>query len=136
MIVGLARTVPYGARRWVHDRVPPSVWRHLRRVGVGETAPQRWVRRGRTGSSALVLSARNPGRPIVTIAGQTYLATPVDRFRSNEVLAADLAFVADAFDAAGVTYFVLDAQAEQRRVVVVPAIGARARDLGAGVGEP
>ena len=119
--VGLAQAVPYGARRWVRERVPPSVWRQIRRVGVGETAPQRWVRRSRTGSAALMLSARNPGRPLVTLAGQTYLATTVERFRSNDVFAAELAFVADAFDAADVPYFVLDAQAEQRRVVVVPA---------------
>ena len=119
--MGLAKAMPYGARRWVHERVPPSVWRRIRRVGVGETAPQRWARRSRTGSTAMVLAARNPGRPIVTVGDQTYLACPVDRFRSNEVLAADLAFVADAFGTAEVPYFVLDAQAEQRRVVVVPA---------------
>ena len=61
--MGLAQAVPYGARRWVRERVPPTVWRQIRRVGVGETAPQRWVRRSRTGSAALMLSARNPGRP-------------------------------------------------------------------------
>ncbi len=119
--MGLAKAVPYGARRWVRERVPPSVWRQIRRVGVGETAPQRWARRGRTGSAALVLSARYPGRPIVTLAGQTYVASTVERFRSNEVLAAELDFVSRAFDAGSVPYFVLDAQAEQRRVVVVPA---------------
>ena len=68
-----------------------------------------------------MLSARNPGRPIVTLSGQTYVATTVERFRSNDVMAAELDFVASALDAHNVPYFVLDAQAEQRRVVVVPA---------------
>ena len=61
--VGLAQAVPYGARRWVRERVPPSVWRQIRRVGVGETAPQRWIRRSRTGSAALMLSAATRAGP-------------------------------------------------------------------------
>jgi hypothetical protein len=68
--------------------------------------------------------------------GQAYVARKIRDFRSSDVLARHLAMVANAFDKHGVPYFVLDAQVERRRVVVVAdehrtaALSALRRELG------
>jgi hypothetical protein len=117
--VRLVRTVPHGARRWVKDRVPKRVWRHMRRLGHGQTLPQRGLRRVSSAARAVTQAGVSNGAKLTTLDGHVYVATPVDRFRSSEVLAEHLSFVAEALDEHQVPYFVLDAQAERRRVVVV-----------------
>jgi hypothetical protein len=55
----------------------------------------------------------------VAIGDQRLLAYTVTRFRAAEVMSANAAMVADAFERHGVDYFFLNAHVQQRRELVV-----------------
>ena len=116
----LVRTIPLPLRQRFHAVVPPTLWRASRAVLLGQSAPQVAVRRARVQAFRLRSGVgSSTGTTGLQVDGQTYLARRVSAFRSSAVLADHLRMVADAFEAHGVPYFVLDARAERRRVVVV-----------------
>jgi hypothetical protein len=86
-------------------------------------------------AAKMALAGIETDSTMLELRGQAYVAVKVDRFRSSEVIANHLALVAGALEAHDVPYFVLDAQAERRRVVVVSsahrrkALAALAREL-------
>jgi hypothetical protein len=57
----------------------------------------------------------------VDYRGERFLARPADSFTAHTVLADNASFVADALERAGVDHFVVDAAAQQRRVIAVAA---------------
>ncbi|SDP53376.1 Stealth protein CR1, conserved region 1 [Pedococcus dokdonensis] len=117
----LARSVPLPLRQRAHAVVPAPLWRLMRRVTTGQTRPQVAWRRTRTGVFHLSSGQRSARTAAIEVQGHTYLALRTGTFRSSTVIARHLALVADAFEKHDVPYFVLDAQSERRRVVVVAA---------------
>lgn len=116
----LARSVPLSLRQRAHAVVPAPLWRSLRSVATGQTRPQVAWRRTRTQLVHLSSGARSAGSTAaIEVRGHTYIALKTRSFRSSTVLARHLNRVADAFERHDVPYFVLDAQSERRRVVVV-----------------
>ena len=118
----VASSVPGSVRTVIKEWVPEPVWRGVRDATVsGERRVNRAVSRARTRGVRARFARGWPGRSAIEVHGLSYAARHVSRFRSSEVLAEHLAFVADARERAEVPYFVLDAEPERRRVVVVAA---------------
>ena len=111
--------IPVDLRRWAKAHVTPGTWEFARRLATGHTLPQRFARTARSRAVTVRFGASTAPTAVVSAAGQPLLGLVVSAFRSGETLANHLALVADTFDAHDVPYFVLDAQAERRRVVVV-----------------
>jgi hypothetical protein len=102
--------------------LPRRVWRALRAVGREQTGLQRTARRARIAAAQLPgpQGWRQPTTRI-DLEGRAVVALTTEQFRSSAALAEHLSMVADALEAGGVDYFVLVAEPERRRVVVVPA---------------
>ena len=116
----VVRAIPLPVRQRFYAVVPRSLWRATRTVLLGQSAPQIALRRARVEMFQLRSALRTaPGTVGVQVNGHTYLACRTLDFRSSDTIAANLRLVADALEAHDVPYFVLDAQAERRRVVVV-----------------
>ena len=115
----LARSVPLPVRQRAYAVVPAPVWRTMRRMATGQTRPQAAWRRARTGVFHLRSGQRSARTAAIEVQGHTYVALRTSTFRSSTVIARHLTLVADAFEKHDVPYFVLDAQTERRRVVVV-----------------
>ncbi|MGY1708097.1 stealth family protein [Geodermatophilus sp. SYSU D00758] len=112
--------VPLRVQRRVYESVPKPVWDLVRDVGTGSTP---WQRRARAARLRRLeeRTAETVDGPVtaVTYRGERLLARPVTRFRAREVLADNAAFVADALEAAGVPYLVVDAPVQGSRVLAV-----------------
>ena len=91
--------------------LPAPVWRLVRDVGHGHdrlAAPGAEARLERSWrASAETSTARSTA---VTYRGERLLARPVERFRARRRPRGNAAFVADALEAAGVRYLVVDAR--------------------------
>jgi hypothetical protein len=124
----LANAVPVSLRRQVRQALPAPLWHHIRAAAYGQTPVQRAARRSRVTLLRLGSGRLGAGTVALELHSEPYIAQKVSHFRSSEVLARHLAFVADAFEAHGVPYFVLDAEPERRRIVVV-SLKDRARAL-------
>ena len=115
----LARSVPLPVRQRAYAMVPSPLWRMMRRVATGQSRPQVAWRRTRTRIFHLSSGQRSASTAAIQVQGITYVALRTPTFRSGTVIARHLTLVADAFEKHDVPYFVLDAQSERRRVVVV-----------------
>lgn len=116
----LADAIPVSLRRQARSAMPDAVWRQVRAAAYGQTPVHRAARRGRVTMFRLGSGRIRPGTLALDVRGDTFIARKVERFRSSEVLARHMAMVADAFERHDVPYFVLDAEPERRRIVVVP----------------
>jgi len=116
----LTGIVPVRVQQRAHRIMPAPVWRLARDVGMGATPAQR---RARQAVLQRMQRAAEPGMsgPVTAVRyrGERLLARPVERFRAVDTLAANAAFVADALEAAGVRYLVVDAPVGERRVIAV-----------------
>ncbi len=117
---GLSTLVPLKVQRQIYEAVPRPVWDLVRDVATGTTPVQRRarearLRRMRHGAETAIDGPVTP----VTYRGERFLARPVERFRAADVLARNAAFVADALEAAGVRYLVVDAPEHRSRVLAV-----------------
>jgi hypothetical protein len=116
----ISKVVPIGVQRRVYKALPAPAWRLLRDVGTGVTPVQRRARQ-----LALERLRRSADGQIdgavtaVRYRGERFLARTVDRFRADDALAANAAFVADALAGAGIEYLVVDAPVAGRRVIAV-----------------
>ena len=111
--------VPVDLRRWAKAHVTPGTWEFARRLATGHTLPQRVARTARSRAVTVRFGASTAPTAVVSAAGQPLLGLVVSAFRSGDTLADHLSLVADALERHDVPYFVLDAQAERRRIVVV-----------------
>ena len=120
MTKSLTTLVPLRVQRRVYESVPRPVWDLVRDVGTGSTP---WQRRARAARLKRLeeQTAETVDGPVtaVTYRGERFLARPVTRFRARDVLARNAAFVADALEAAGVPYLVVDAPVQGSRVLAV-----------------
>lgn len=120
MTKSLTTLVPLRLQRRVYEAVPRPVWNLLRDVGTGSTEAQRRARAARLRRLEARTGETVDG-PVtaVTYRGERFLARPITRFRAGEVIAGNAAFVADALEAAGVSYLVVDAPVQAPRVLAV-----------------
>ncbi len=122
----LKKAVPLHVQQRVYRTVPEPAWRLLRDVGNGATVWHRRLQQMRT-DRLLRTGATEIDGPLTAVAyrGELLLARPTDRFTADATLARNAAFVADALEAAGVDYLVVDAPVSRRRVLAI-AEGDRA----------
>ncbi|MDN5789284.1 MAG: stealth family protein [Micrococcales bacterium] len=116
----MADLVPESVRRKVIKAAPDSLWRVMGPVVHGTTAPQQRLRRLRSRRVLSRVPKRIRGEAIPIAHGaHNWLAHPVQAFLSTDVLAAHLDLVADALEADGIHYVVIDAATNRRRLVAV-----------------
>lgn len=114
-------------RRRVVRVTPPPFGRHLRRLVKGDAVGQRLVRRirGQLGDRRAELSYRRLTEPqrrqivAISVLGRPALARVTDDFRAGAVLAQNAALVADVLDTHAISYFVLSAEPQHRRILVI-----------------
>ncbi|SES28567.1 Stealth protein CR4, conserved region 4 [Pedococcus cremeus] len=111
--------VPVSLRRQVRKALPAPVWQQLRAAAYGQTRVHHAWRKSRVTMLRMGSGRLSDGTVALELQGEPYIAQKVSHFRSSEVLARHLSMVADAFEAHDVPYFVLDAEPERRRIVVV-----------------
>ncbi len=135
--------LPDDVRRSIIRATPDPLSRRLRRLAHGEAPAQRRLRsfgtriaRGRAALSQQARVDTDPALVPVSVGGRPAQARVVAAFRASEVLAANAALVADALERHDVDYFVLRAEPQIRRVIVVAepqreaAVAALVADLG------
>ena len=115
----VARAIPVPAREYVRAHVPHALWVQLRDVANGKTLPQQATRALRRRVAASVVRTTERHSVPVTVAGRVLAAVPVETFAASRALEENLALVADALEAAGVPYVVIDSRQGTRRVVMV-----------------
>lgn len=136
----LYQKVPVPLRRRLVAAVPDRAWPAIRSVVLGQSGPQVAVVRARARLAGLGEPAATRRRLIpVRLGRRPALAHPVTGFRAGDVLADHAALVADALEAGGVDYLVLEAETGRPRVLVVadslrPAAWAAVEGALAGTG--
>ncbi|MDT0275017.1 stealth family protein [Blastococcus goldschmidtiae] len=132
----VAALVPQRVQQKVYRAVPAPVWELVRDVGTGATPWQRRAREARLRRlQQEAVDAVDVPVTAVTYQGERFLARPLDRFRAADVLAGNAGLVADALEAAGIRYLVIDAPVQRNRVLAVAAddrAGVRAALAAAG----
>ena len=133
--MNIAGRVPLSLRRKAYSVLPAPVWSSAKRFALGQTVPQITLRRARTAAHHRMTGWSSAETVGLRVGNQTYIARRADAFSSSAALGHHLELVADALQKHDVPYFVLDAQSERRRVVVVAheerqkALSALAREL-------
>ena len=133
--MNVVNKVPLPLRRKAYAVLPAPVWRSAKRMALGQTAPQVNLRRARAAASHRIAGWSSAETVGLRVGAQTYVARRAESFSAGAAIARHLHLVADALEKHDVPYFVLDAQSERRRVVVVAleerqkALSALAREL-------
>ncbi|HEY5821728.1 MAG TPA: stealth family protein [Propionibacteriaceae bacterium] len=106
---------------------PRPFGRHLRRVAHGDALPQHLLRQVRAQISGRRAAKKRRALPTaeqdrfvpIDVLGHPALARVTEEFHAGEVIAQNLALVADVLDAHAITYFVLSAEPQHRRILVI-----------------
>ena len=121
----LADHLPHQLKVRLLRRVPQAWWLRVRPLVHGTTDIQRRYRdRRATRALASVPHRLRGGGVTVSNGDENWLAHPTTSFSSVQVLADNLALVADALEAHGVEHVVLESETNRRRLVVVPSDAA------------
>lgn len=119
-MAALADIFPTRIKRAILRTIPRSLWKTLRPVIHGNTAPQRGLRELRARNAVRSIPDELRGKCVPVIKSeQVWIAHVAARFKSTEVVAQNFSIVVDSLEAYGVPYFVLASDPNQRQQIVV-----------------